>query len=187
MLRPGGLLIWAELDPILRDASVADHNAAVKSPNIGRAYQLIADAFIRKEAPMSVWEEVPLLLDPQNDIWQNEEGTDNRAGFTSMRKAVKMLPITPWHPSPRLRNVGILMQQVVRPTWCSFIPLFIDEGLSESEAEGLVLKLFMETTELGTKQLYINCHVLCAFKPAWRPEPARSKFINNVNTAVETW
>ncbi|KAF8606904.1 hypothetical protein BDV93DRAFT_488827 [Ceratobasidium sp. AG-I] len=166
VLRPGGLLLWSEFDIIPRDASVADHNVAEKSPNMGRTWQLIADACTRQGAPMDVWRDAPLLLDPQNKIWLNNEGTGNRArGFTSMRNAVKMLPITPWHSSPRLREAGAMMQQMARQTCTSFIPLLINEGLSESEAEELIHKTYMETIEPGTKQLYINYHVLYAFKP----------------------
>ncbi|KAF8594694.1 hypothetical protein BDV93DRAFT_549114 [Ceratobasidium sp. AG-I] len=165
VLRPGGLLTWTEMDPIPRDASVADHNVAEKSPNIGRAWQLIADACTRQGAPMGVWRDIPLLLDPQNPIWRNREGAGNRAsGFTSMRNEIKMLPVTPWHPTPRLREAGAIMQQTARETWTSFIPLFLNEGLNESEAEELVHKMYMETTVPGTKQLYINYHVLYAFK-----------------------
>ncbi|KAF8609774.1 hypothetical protein BDV93DRAFT_518528 [Ceratobasidium sp. AG-I] len=167
VLRPGGLLIWSELEGHMRDASVAGHNAAEKSPNIVRAWQLIADAYTRQGVARNTWRNVPLLLDSQNEIWSNNEGTGKRArGFTSVRNAVKILPITPWHPSPPLRNAGMIMQQISRQTWSSFIPLFISGGLSESEAEELVLKMCMETMKPGTRQLYANCHVLYAFKPA---------------------
>ncbi|KAF8609661.1 S-adenosyl-L-methionine-dependent methyltransferase [Ceratobasidium sp. AG-I] len=186
VLRPGGLLIWSEFDAVPRDASVTDHNAAEKSPNIGRAWQLITDACTRKGANMDLWRDAPLLLDPQNEIWRNEEGTDNRAGFTSMQNAVKMLPLTSWHPSPHLRDAGVLIQQGARQTWAGFVPLFVSEGLSESEAEELVLKMCMETTELGTRQLYVSYHMLYAFKPVWRPGVAYSKGTNNASTVVET-
>ncbi|KAF8609760.1 hypothetical protein BDV93DRAFT_540957 [Ceratobasidium sp. AG-I] len=167
VLRPGGLLIWCELEYSTRDASVADHNSAEKSPNIVRAWQLIADAYTRQGVVQNTWRDVPLLLDSRNEIWQDKEGTGKRAkGFTSIRNTVKMLPITPWHPTPHLRDAGMIMQQIARRTWASFIPLFISEGLSESEAEELVLKMCMETTEVGTRQLYANCHVMYAFKPA---------------------
>ncbi|KAF8609758.1 hypothetical protein BDV93DRAFT_518513 [Ceratobasidium sp. AG-I] len=166
VLRPGGLFIWCEFEHSTRDASVADHNAAEKSPNIVRGWQLIADAYTRQGVVQNTWRDVPLLLDSQNEIWQDKEGTGKRAkGFTSMRNAVKIIPITPWHPTPHLRDAGIIMQQITCQTWTSFIPLFISEGLSESEADELVLKMCMEATEVGTKQLYANYHVLYAFKP----------------------
>ena len=76
-----------------------------------------------------------------------------------------MLPVAPWHLSPRLRDVGMLMQRSSREMWTNFIPLFINEGLQESEAEELARKAYMEVTEFGTKQLYVNYHVLYAFKP----------------------
>ncbi|KAF8609735.1 hypothetical protein BDV93DRAFT_518496 [Ceratobasidium sp. AG-I] len=167
VLRPGGLLIWSELETCTRDASVADHNAAEKSPNITRAWQLVTDACTRQGVAISTWRDVPLLLDPQNEIWHNTEGTSNRAkGFTSMRTAVKMLPLTPWHPSPRLREAGVLMQQIASQTWSSFIPLLINEGMSEPEVEELVLKMCVETMEVGARQLYVNYHMFYAFKPA---------------------
>ncbi|KAF8593089.1 hypothetical protein BDV93DRAFT_530016 [Ceratobasidium sp. AG-I] len=167
VLRPGGLLIWSSLETCTRDASAPDHNAAEKSPNTVRAWQLIEDACTRQGVAVNTWRDVPPLLDPQNQIWGNKEGTGNQArGFKSMRKSVKMLPGTPWHPSPHLRDAGIIMQRMARQTWTSFIPLFINEGLSESEAEELVLKTSIETTEVGTRQLYVNYHALYAFKPA---------------------
>ncbi|KAF8600022.1 hypothetical protein BDV93DRAFT_590082 [Ceratobasidium sp. AG-I] len=166
VLRPGGLLIWTEFECSLRDASVADHNAAEKSPNIVRAWQLVVDACTRRGVAINAWRDVPLLLDPQNEIWRNREGTGDRAsGFTSIRNEAKMLPVTPWHPSPHLRDAGMIMQRISRQTWTSFIPLFISEGLSKSEAEELVLKMCMETTEYETRQPYDNYHVLYAFKP----------------------
>ena len=96
-----------------------------------------------------------------------------------MRKTAKMLPLTPWHRSLRLRDAGMIMQQMTHQTWSGLIPVFIDEGLSESEAEDLVLKICMETTEPGTKQLYLNYHLLYAFKPARRPETACNKGTND--------
>ncbi|KAF8609663.1 hypothetical protein BDV93DRAFT_602300 [Ceratobasidium sp. AG-I] len=165
VLRPGGLLIWSEFETTLRDASVADHNAAEKSPNIVRAWQLVADACTRQGVAINAWRDAPLLLDPQNEIWNNKAGTGNQTrGFVSMRKAVKILPMAPWHPSPHLRDAGTIMQQLSRQMWASFIPVFINEGLSESEAEELVLRMCMETTEPGTRQSYANYHVLYAFK-----------------------
>ncbi|KAF8609708.1 hypothetical protein BDV93DRAFT_602334 [Ceratobasidium sp. AG-I] len=187
VLRPGGLLIWSEFESPVRDASVADHNIAEKSPNLGRAWQLIMDACTRQGVPINAWRDTLLLLDPQNEIWRNEGGTGNRAsGFTSIRNVVKMLPITPWHPSPHLRDAGMIMQQITSQTWASFIPLLINEGLSESEAEELVLKMCMETHEVGTRQLYVNYHMFYAFKPARRPEIANGEGTKNVNTIVET-
>ncbi|KAF8603628.1 hypothetical protein BDV93DRAFT_508270 [Ceratobasidium sp. AG-I] len=166
VLRPGGLLIWSEFEFSLRDASATECNVAEKAPNIVRAWQLVVDASTRQGIAINAWRDVPLLLDPQNEIWRNKEGTGNRArGFTSIRNTAKVLPTTPWHPSPRLRDAGIIMRHITRQTWASFIPLFISEGLSESEAEELVLKLCMEMTELETRQQYANYHVLYAFKP----------------------
>ncbi|KAF8609704.1 hypothetical protein BDV93DRAFT_152020 [Ceratobasidium sp. AG-I] len=186
VLRPGGLLIWSGFEAPLRDASVADHNIVEKSPNIGRAWQLIMDACARRGAPINTWKNAPLLLDPQNEIWRNKEGTDNRAGFTSVRNAVKILPITPWHPSPHLRDAGIIMQHIASQTWAGFIPGLMSVGLSESEVEELVLKMCAETHDVGTRQLYVNYHLFYAFKPTWRPEVACGKGTNNVGTVVET-
>ena len=175
VLRPGGLLIWTEYDPIARDASVADHSIAEKSPHMERARQLVVSAFTRQGVSLNAWRELPLLLDPKNEIWHNGEGTGNRTGFTSMRKTAKMLPLTPWHPFPPLRDAGMIMQQITPQTWRSFIPVFISEGLSESEAEDLVFKMCTETRGNGTRQLYMNYHMLYAFKPARKPEAAYSK------------
>ncbi|KAF8609756.1 hypothetical protein BDV93DRAFT_602378 [Ceratobasidium sp. AG-I] len=187
VLRPGGLLIWSELETSVRDASAIDHNAAEKSPNTVRGWQLVTDACARRGVAINTWRDIPLLLNPRHEIWCNNEGTGNRArGFTSMRKAVKMLPGTPWHPSPHLHDAGIIMRQIARQTWTSFIPLFISEGLSNSEAEELVLRMCMETTEVVTGQIYVNYHVLYAFKPARGPEIACGQGANNVNAVVET-
>ncbi|KAF8605136.1 hypothetical protein BDV93DRAFT_605621 [Ceratobasidium sp. AG-I] len=167
VLRPGGLLIWSELEACTRDASVADHNAAEKSPSLARATQLVENACIRQGAAINAWRDVPLFLDPKNGLWCNEGGTGGQArGFTSIRNAAKILPITPWHPSPHLRDAGILTQQLSRQMWTSFVPMFINEGLSEPEAEELARKTYVEIAELETKQLYVNYHVLYAFKSA---------------------
>ncbi|KAF8609733.1 hypothetical protein BDV93DRAFT_551227 [Ceratobasidium sp. AG-I] len=48
VLRPGGLLIWSGLETCTRDASAIDHNAAEKSPNTVRAWQLVTDACTRQ-------------------------------------------------------------------------------------------------------------------------------------------
>lgn len=74
-----------------------------------------------------------------------------------------MLPVTPWHRLPHMRNAGILGQQAA--PWESFIPTFMNEGLNKSEAEELAARAYTETAELGTKQLYIQYHLLYAFKP----------------------
>ena len=71
------------------------------------------------------------------------------------------------------------MHQVAHLMWSSFIPLFVNEGLSETEAEDLALKTYVESADPGTKQLYVNYHVLYAFKPGQRPEVACSKGPNS--------
>ncbi|KAF8609706.1 hypothetical protein BDV93DRAFT_518467 [Ceratobasidium sp. AG-I] len=186
ILRPGGLLIWTEFESPLRDASVADHNIAEKSPSIGKAWQLVTDACAREGASINVWRDIPLLLDPENEIWCNVEGMDNRArGFTPMRNVVKMLPLTPWHPSSRLHDAGMIMQQITSQTWTSFIPALINEDLSRSEAEELVLEMCTETHEVGTRQLYANFHMFYAFKPARKPETECGKGTKSVNAVVE--
>lgn len=75
-----------------------------------------------------------------------------------------MIPLVPWHPSQRLRDVSLLIQRPFADMWAGFCPAFMNEGLSESEADELALQARTEIMEFGTKQLYFNYHVLYAFK-----------------------
>lgn len=119
---------------------------------------------MQQGAHVDAWKEVPLLLEPSHELWLGNM-KDRQRGFRSIRKDILILPTGPWHPTPRLHNVGTLIQWASTQMWSNLRPMFIGQGMSVSETDELERGLREELGNLGSRKLYVNYHVLYAFKP----------------------
>ncbi|KAF8605139.1 S-adenosyl-L-methionine-dependent methyltransferase [Ceratobasidium sp. AG-I] len=164
VLRPGGLFLHSEFQNHPFDASTHDHSAAYTLPNLTRAMQIVESACIQQGAHVHAWKEVPFMLEPNHELWR-ENIKEHQRGFRSIRKDALILPTGPWHPTPRLHNVGVLIQWASTQMWSNLRPMFIGHGMSESETDELERGIREELAEPGSKKLYVNYHVLYAFKP----------------------
>jgi SAM-dependent methyltransferase len=166
VLKPGGLFLYGEFQNNGWDASTKDHTASETSPYMIHALRIARDAFTKQDAYAYACHDVPPLLDPACVIWDSvHELNERQRGFTSIRAEAKMAPVGPWHSTPRLRDVGKLMQQMCVQTWTNLRPMFINNGMSECEADDIVRGVNTELLEPGSRKLYGMYHVLYAFKP----------------------
>lgn len=164
VLRPGGLFICGEFQNCVFDASTKNHSAAQTAPNLTRAMGLIDQMSLAHGAPLHSWREIPLMLRPECDLWR-EIADEKRRGFTRIRSAFRDLPSKAWDPTPRLRDIGIMMEYTTHQTWVAVTPMFIRQGLTKSEADELSRRVLAELVEPGSSKLYFRYHFLYAFKP----------------------
>ncbi|KAG9104563.1 hypothetical protein FRC06_001343 [Ceratobasidium sp. 370] len=166
VLRPGGLFLYGEFHSNAWDASTADHTAVETAPHIIRGLRMAREIFSKQGVYAYAWRDVPPLLEPSCVIWNSVQDLDERQrGFTSIRVETKMAPAGPWHPSPRLNESGRLVQLLWAQTWVNLRPMYIHNGLSESETDELVNGARREILEPGFRKLYGKYSVLYAFKP----------------------
>ena len=104
------------------------------------------------------------MLEPSHELWRDNI-KEHQRGFRSIHNEALILPTGPWHPMSRLHNVGVLIQWASAQMWSSLRPMFIGHRMSESETDELERGIREELAELGSKKLYVNYHVLYAFKP----------------------
>lgn len=100
-------------------------------------------------------------LSPRMEI-RRESGVPTR-GFVGVHTRANPVPTAPWHPDPRLREVGTLVQRVWSDVWRNMGSSLQVGGLSEAEAS--------ETTRAAVYdilnppvQITVNLHTLFAFK-----------------------
>ncbi|CAE6422870.1 unnamed protein product [Rhizoctonia solani] len=163
VLRPGGLFLYGEYQNNGFDASTPDHSAATTAPYLIRALRIARDIYMRLGAYAYAFRDVPPLLDPQCPIWANQK----RKGFVGIRGEEKMVPAGPWHPVPRMRDVGLITQQVWCETWRSQRATFLSNaGMDPEDVDVLINGAIDELINPGMRLLYGKYHVLYAFKPA---------------------
>ncbi|KAG8748936.1 hypothetical protein FRC12_013705 [Ceratobasidium sp. 428] len=166
VLKPGGLFLYGEFHNNGWDASTEDHAAEETAPYMIRALRIARDIFSSQGAYAYAWRDVPLLLEPCCVIWQSVHDLDEpQRGFTSIRLETKMAPAGVWHHSPRLREVGRLMQHTWVQTWTNLRPMYLNNGLSERETDELIMGVQRELLEPGSRKFYGKYTVLYAFKP----------------------
>ncbi|KAG8691870.1 hypothetical protein FRC11_007229 [Ceratobasidium sp. 423] len=162
VLRPGGLFLYGEYQNNGFDASTPDQSAAATAPNLVRALRTARDIYMRQGTYAYAFRDVPPLLDPKCAIWANEK----TKGFVGITSEEKMVPGGPWHPVPRMREVGLITQQVWCELWRSLRATFLSHGgMTTEEVNGIIDGAIDELLNPGTRLLYGKYHVLYAFKP----------------------
>ncbi|CAE7225642.1 unnamed protein product [Rhizoctonia solani] len=162
VLRPGGLFLYGEYQNNGFDASTPDHSATTTAPYLIQALRFAREIYARQGAYAYAFRDVPPLLDPSCPIWAKEK----RKGFTDIRGEEKMVPAGAWHPMPRMREVGLITQQVWCELWRSLRATFLsDGGMNVEEVDELINGAIDELINPGPRRLYGKYHVLYAFKP----------------------
>jgi hypothetical protein len=160
VLRPGGLFLYGEYQNHAFDASTEDHTAINTAPCIIRALRIAREIFSQQGVYAYAFRDVPPLLDPGCALWKEEK----RKGFVGIRAEVRMVPAGPWHPVPRLREVGRVTQHVWCETWRNLRSMFLSNGMSAEEVDKLIAGTIEELTSSGPRRLYAKYHALYAFK-----------------------
>ena len=164
-LRPGGLLLFCEYELEVYDAGFLSIPAGDSLPGISKALRLARDYLTTQGVNVYAWRDLPNWLPCDSSFWKENElggesgidtdtvvstGTDTgdsrsnvrRArsaiptkGFVRVHKRANPVPTAPWHPHPRLREVGALVQRIWPEVWQNMGSTFQFAGLSEAEAE----------------------------------------------------
>ncbi|CEL58727.1 hypothetical protein RSOLAG1IB_08773 [Rhizoctonia solani AG-1 IB] len=160
VLRPGGLLIFGELDPRLTlpgEREPALNGAARHSARFFEAYRsTLAKGGVLVEASSQIddW------LRPDSGLWS----TGTPSGFHQTVHRVWELPLNGlWHPDPEIQEIGILMAM----NFCKFIasaqPLFLSHEISEPDYDWWAEEMKREIRD-PENSVVIRYHSVTALK-----------------------
>ncbi|KAG8743091.1 hypothetical protein FRC10_000391 [Ceratobasidium sp. 414] len=130
VLRPGGILVFGELDPRLtapKDGVPAIRGPASRSAGFLEEYRAaLSSRGILTEA----CRDIDSWLAPDNPLWGSLPGS----GFRDIAHRVWEAPLNGlWHPDPLMQEIGMLMAM----NFCEFVgnarPLFLSSGHTDSE------------------------------------------------------
>ncbi|KAG8701153.1 hypothetical protein FRC08_004247 [Ceratobasidium sp. 394] len=160
VLRPGGLLIFGELDPRLtapEDDRPASHGPASRSARFFEEYRV---ALSSRGVLVETYKHIDNWLAPDNPLWRAHLGS----GFGNIVHRVWEAPLNGlWHPDPLMQEVGMLMAM----NFCEFIgnarPLFLSSGITDSEFDRWVEDMRKEVRD-PMNNVVIRYHAVCAYK-----------------------
>ncbi|KAF8602545.1 hypothetical protein BDV93DRAFT_523924 [Ceratobasidium sp. AG-I] len=165
VLRPGGLLLFGQLEIEVYEYTPPDNSALEDSgeallpgphviraerslPVMLRGMRMLRDSLSIQGLHVHMWRDLPALLAPGSPLWTPKTVSEfptpsvkhvEQRGYKDIVATAHVLPTAPWHPTnSRLRAIGEVVQQVGYANWQNFGLLFRQHGLSEEEASQLV-------------------------------------------------
>ncbi|CUA77066.1 hypothetical protein RSOLAG22IIIB_06479 [Rhizoctonia solani] len=160
VLRPGGLLIFGELDPRLTlpgEQEPALHGPGHYSTQFFEVYRTaLAEGGVLIEA----FSEIDGWLRADSGLWS----TETPSGFHHIVHRAWESPLNGlWHPDPAMQEIGMLMAM----NFCEFIvnakPLLLSHGISQTEYDKWVEESRRETRD-PMNSVVIRYHAVTAFK-----------------------
>jgi SAM-dependent methyltransferase len=160
VLRPGGMLIFGELDPRLtapEEQSPATEGPASRSAHFFEVYRAaLSSGGVQTEAITDVAD----WLSPGDELWASQPGS----GFHSITRRVWEVPLNSlWHPDPLMQRVGALMAV----NFCEFIasarPVILSQGFTDLEVDQWAEDMRKETRD-PMNNAVIRYHLVCAYK-----------------------
>ncbi|CAE7136617.1 unnamed protein product [Rhizoctonia solani] len=128
VLRPGGLLIFGELDPRL--TLPGEHEPALHGPghHSARFFEVYRAALAKGGVLIEATSKIDGWLRPDSGLWD----TKSPSGFHHVVHRAWESPANGlWHPDPTMQEIGMLMAM----NFCEFIvnaqPLFLSHGISQ--------------------------------------------------------
>ncbi|KAG9093207.1 hypothetical protein FRC07_011516 [Ceratobasidium sp. 392] len=160
VLRPGGMLIFGELDPRItapKEDEPAIHGPASRSARFCEAFRAAA---INSGILLNTCKDIDSWLSPDSPHWAPQSGS----GFRNIVHRVWELPVNGlWHPDPRMQEVGMYMAR----NFCEFIgsvrPLLLSSGLTDSEFDKWVEDAQREVRD-PMNVTVVRYHAVCAYK-----------------------
>ncbi|CUA71067.1 hypothetical protein RSOLAG22IIIB_04461 [Rhizoctonia solani] len=189
VLRPGGILLFCEYELEAYDAEFPDIPAWASLPGISNALRLARGGLAHQGVNAYVWRDLPKWLPWDSSFWKEDslyedEGsdtdtesessvirssqpsqseTDGPRGFTGVQTWANLMPASPWHPDPRLREVGALVQRVWADVWRNMGSSLQLSGMSEREATEAI-RAAVYDIEHPPVRIAAKLHTLYAFK-----------------------
>ncbi|KAG9090833.1 hypothetical protein FRC06_000863 [Ceratobasidium sp. 370] len=160
VLRPGGVLVFGELDPRLtapKDDRPAIHGPASQSARFLEEYRA---ALSSRGVLIEACGDIDSWLAPDNPLW----GVYPGSGFCNIVHRVWETPLNGlWHPDPLMQEIGMLMAM----NFCEFIgnarPLFLSSGFTDSEFDRWVEDMRREIRD-PMSNVVIRYHAVYAYK-----------------------
>jgi SAM-dependent methyltransferase len=160
VLRPGGMLIFGELDPRL--TLPGQHAPALNSPGhqCARFFELYRKALTQGGVLVEAFSDIDTWLRPDSGLWN----AHTLSGFHSMEHRTWEAPANGlWHPDPAMQEIGMLMAMNFYEFIGSARPLFLSHGVSDTEFDEWVEDIRQEIRN-PMNDLVIRYHLVTAFK-----------------------
>ncbi|KAG9128439.1 hypothetical protein FRC07_012547 [Ceratobasidium sp. 392] len=160
VLRPGGLLVFGELDPRLTfpgENAPAVHGVTGQSARFFETYRA---ALSSSGVLIEGYKDIDSWLDPNNSLWAPHSGS----GFSGIEHRAWEAPMNGlWHPDPLMQEVGMCMAM----NFCEFMgsarPLFLSSGLTDSEFDQWMEDMRREIRD-PMNNAVIRYHAVWAYK-----------------------
>ncbi|CAE6438265.1 unnamed protein product [Rhizoctonia solani] len=189
VLRPGGIVLFCEYELEVYDAEFPNIPAWASLPGISNALRLARGGLAHQGVNVYVWRDLPKWLPWDSFFWKEESqyeeeefDTDSESessvirssqpsqsepdaarGFTGVQTWANVMPAAPWHPDPRMREVGSLVQRVWGDVWRNMGSSLQLSGMSEREATEAI-RAAVHDIEHPPVRIAAYLHTLYAFK-----------------------
>ncbi|CAE7189200.1 unnamed protein product [Rhizoctonia solani] len=150
-------------------------------PVMTHGMELLRESLTMQQVEVEMWRKLPKLLAPCSSLWCQPREPDMKPddvqlyqtridiscgpspGFKDIISQVHIYPTTGWHPTPRLRALGDIVQQVGEWSWKNFGLLFQQVGRDKNEVDALIEAGQKERTSLDIWQV-MRYHTVYATK-----------------------
>ncbi|EUC61009.1 methyltransferase domain protein [Rhizoctonia solani AG-3 Rhs1AP] len=189
VLRPGGILLFCEYELEAYDAEFPEIPAWASLPGISNALRLARGGLAHQGVNTYVWRDLPKWLPWDSSFWKEDNlyedeafdtdtesqssvirssqpsqpEADGMRGFTGVQTWANLIPASPWHPDPRQREVGALVQRVWSDVWRNMGSSLRLGGMSEQEA-AQAIRAAVHDIEHPSVRIAAKLHTLYAFK-----------------------
>ncbi|KAJ1302021.1 hypothetical protein OPQ81_000856 [Rhizoctonia solani] len=188
---PAAFFLFCEYELEVYDAEFPDIPAWGSLPGISNALRLARGGLAHQGVNVYVWRELPKWLPWDSSFWKEESQyedeefdidtdtesqssvirspqpsqsePDNGRGFTGVQTWANIMPAAPWHPDPRLYEVGKLVQRVWADVWRNMGSSLQLSGMSEQEATETI-RAAVYDIEHPPVRIAAKLHTLYAFK-----------------------
>ncbi|KAH7337805.1 hypothetical protein B0J17DRAFT_573012, partial [Rhizoctonia solani] len=152
VLRPGGLLIFGELDPRLTLPGEREPALHGRGHHSTKFFEVYRSALTEGGVLIEAFSEIDGWLRPDSGLWNTE--TPSGMGVTLNGL---------WHPDPAMQEIGMLMAM----NFCEFIvnaqPLFLSYGIPKAEYDKWVEEMRQEIRD-PMNSVVIRYHSVTGFK-----------------------
>jgi hypothetical protein len=182
-------VLFCEYELEAYDAEFPDIPAWASLPGISNALRLARGGLAHQGVNVYVWRDLPKWLPWDSSFWKEDTpyededfDTDTESdssvicsprtsrsepdgvrGFIGVQSWENLMPAAPWHPDPREREVGALVQRVWAGVWRNMGSSLQLAGMSEREATEAI-RAAVHDIEHPPVRISAKLHTLYAFK-----------------------
>lgn len=160
VLRPGGLFIFAEIDPRLTLPN--ELTPALNGPcrQTARLFEEARALFTKRGVQIEGSQLIDAWLSPGDSLWTSKPNF----GFHQTTHRIWELPVNGlWHPDPKMQEVGLLMAMNVCQFTESTRPVFLSTGMTDLEFDEWLVDIRKEIRD-PMNNAVIKYHVVSTHK-----------------------